>query len=129
MLLGVVLQSLKPVKSLSQQLPVPIFLLFRDRRCWINVGSIFAPLPTLSLSATHEHYTRIHPIRLSRPSHDALQVPTLLGVIESLCTPLPKRTQQLPTLLAQQRWKFWCPFPRSFTKFHNNLCMQFTRNL
>ena len=96
-------------------------------QCWINVGSIFTPLPTLLLLATHAHYTRIHPI--SRPSHDALQVATLLGVIASLCTPLLQRTQQLPTLLAQQFWKLLCPFASSFKKFHNNLCMQFTRNL
>ena len=42
-LLGVVPQSLKPVKLLSQQLPVPIFLLFHDRRCWNNVGSMLDP--------------------------------------------------------------------------------------
>ena len=36
------------------------------------------------------------------PSHDALRVPTLLGVVAPVCTPLPTRTQQLPTLLAQQ---------------------------
>ena len=42
-LLGVVPQSLKPVKILSQQLPVPIFLLFHDRRCWNNVGSMLDP--------------------------------------------------------------------------------------
>ena len=35
-------------------------------------------------------------------SRDALQVPTLLGVVASICTPSPTRTQQLPTLLAQQ---------------------------
>ena len=35
-------------------------------------------------------------------SHDALQVPNWLGVIASVCKPLPTRTQQLPTLLAQQ---------------------------
>ena len=116
-LLGVVTQSLKPVKLLSQQLPVPIFLSFHDRRCWIYVGSIFTPLPTLFLLAMHAHYTRIHPI--SRPSHNALQVPTLLL----------QRTQQLPTLLAQQFWKLLSPFASGFNKFHNNLCMQFTRNL
>ena len=33
------------------------------------------------------------------PSHDALQVPTLLGVVASICRPLPTCTQQLPTLL------------------------------
>ena len=36
------------------------------------------------------------------PSHNALQVPTLLGVVASVCAPLPTRMQQLPTLLAQQ---------------------------
>ena len=52
---GVVVQSLKPVKLLSQQLPT--FLLFRDRRsvaqqCWIRLhrsSNIFA--------AKHAHYT------------------------------------------------------------------------
>ena len=33
------------------------------------------------------------------PSHDAPQVPTLLGVVASVCTTLLIRTQQLPTLL------------------------------
>ena len=33
------------------------------------------------------------------PSHDARQVPTLLGVVASVCTTLLIRTQQLPTLL------------------------------
>ena len=42
-LLGVVAQSLKPVKLFSQQLPT--FLLFRDRRN--NVGSVCRTLPTL----------------------------------------------------------------------------------
>ena len=31
--------------------------------------------------------------------HDALQVPTLLWVVASICTPLPTRTEQLLTLL------------------------------
>ena len=41
-LLGVLAQSLKPVKLLSKQLPM--FLLFRDRvalRCWIGLHSSF----------------------------------------------------------------------------------------
>ena len=36
--------------------------------------------------------------------HDVLLVPTLLGVVSSVCTPLPTRRQQLPTLLTQQCW-------------------------
>ena len=43
------------------------------------------------------------------PSHNALQVPTLLEVFKSVCIPLSTRTQQLPILLAQQR-----SFARSF---------------
>ena len=46
-------------------------------------------------------------------SHDALQVPNLLGVVSSVCTPLPTHTQQLPTLLAQQCWELLRPFVRS----------------
>ena len=45
-----------------------------------------------------------------------LQVPTLLGVVASVGTPLPTRTAQLPTLLAQQCWKLLRPFPGSFTQ-------------
>ena len=33
-------------------------------QCWTNVGSIFTPLPTLLLLATHAHYTRIQRIRV-----------------------------------------------------------------
>ena len=39
------------------------------------------------------------------PFYDALQVPTLLGVVTLACTPLPTWTQQLPALLTQQCWE------------------------
>ena len=111
MLLRVVAQSLKPVKLFSQQLPT--FLLFRDRRsvaqqCWIRLHS-----SSNIVGATHAHYawfTKTYGLYLS---HDALQVPTLLGVVVSVCTPLPTRTQQLPTLQAQQCWELLRPFARS----------------
>ena len=97
-LLGVVVQSLKSVKFLSQKLTT--FLLFRDCRsvaqqCWIRLNIV---------RATHAHYTMdnshaiIHDYTWSLksyrlyPSHDALQVPTLLRVVASLCPPLPTRT-------------------------------------
>ena len=88
-------QSLKPVKLLSLQLPT--FLLFRDRRSvaqqfWIRLRSS----PNI-VEATHSHYTLSPKSYGLYPSHDALQVPTLLGVVASICTPLPTRTQQLPT--------------------------------
>ena len=111
MLLRVVAQSLKPVKLFSQQLPT--FLLSRDRRsvaqqCWIRLHS-----SSNIVGATHAHYAWIAKTYGLYPSHDALQVPTLLGVVASVCTPLPTRTQQLPTLLAQQCWELLRPFARS----------------
>ena len=111
MLLRVVAQSLKPVKLFSQQLPT--FLLFRDRRsvaqqCWIRLHS-----SSNIVGAAHAHYAWFTKTYGLYPSHDALQVPTLLGVVASVCTPLPTRTQQLPTLLAQQCWELLRPFARS----------------
>ena len=77
-LLDVVAQSLKPVKLFSQQLPT--FLLFRDRRsvaqqCWICLHS-----SSNIVGATHAHYAWFTKTYELYPSHDALQVPTLLGV-------------------------------------------------
>ena len=100
MLLRVVAQSLKPVKLFSQRLPT--FLLFHDRRsvaqqCWIRLHS-----SSNIVGATHAHYAWFTKTYGLYPSHDALQVPTLLKVVASVCTPLPTRTRQLPTLLAQQ---------------------------
>ena len=45
-----------------------------------------------------------------------LQVSTFLGVVASVGTPLPTRTAQLPTLLAQRCWKLLRPFAGSFTQ-------------
>ena len=54
--------------------------------------------------------------------HDAPQVSTLLGVAASVCRQLPTRTQQLPTLLAQQCWELLRPFARSLRiqELHSN---------
>ena len=92
MLLRVVAQSLKPVKLFSQQLPT--FLLFRDRRsvaqqCWIRLHS-----SSNIVGAAHAHYAWFTKTYGLYPSHDALQV---------------------PTLLAQQCWKLLRPFARSLT--------------
>ena len=103
----------EPVKLFSQQLPT--FFLFRDRRsvaqqCWIRLHS-----SSNIVGAAHAHYAWFTKIYGLYPSHDALQVPTLLGVVASVCTPLPTRTQQLPTSSAQQCWEFLRPFARSLT--------------
>ena len=110
-LLHVVAQSLKPVKLFSQQLST--FLLFRDRRsvaqqCWIPLHS-----SSNIVSVTHAHYAWFTKTYGLHPSHDALQVPPLLGVVASVCRPLPIRTQQLSTFLAQQCWELLRPFARS----------------
>ena len=49
------------------------------------------------------------------PSHDALQVSTLLGVVAPFCAPLRTRRCQLPTLFSQQCWELLRPFARSFS--------------
>ena len=90
MLLRVVGQCLKPVKLFSQQLPT--FLLLRDRRsvaqqCWIRLHS-----SVNIVGATHAHYARFTKTYGLYPSHDVLQV---------------------PTLLAQQCWELLQPFAHS----------------
>ena len=85
MLLDVVAQSLKPVKLFSQQLPTLL-----AQQCWIRLHS-----SSNIVGATHAHYAWFTKTYGLYPSHDALQVPTLLGVVASVCTPLPTRTQQL----------------------------------
>ena len=119
-LLDVVACCLKPVKLFSQQLPT--FLLFRDRQsvaqqCWIRLHS-----SSNIIWARHAHYAWFTKTCVLYPSHDALQVPTLLGVVAYVCTPLPTLTQQLPTLLAQQCWELLRLFARSVRKYvgYNN---------
>ena len=73
--------------------------LFRDRRsvtqqCWICLHS-----SSNIVGATHAYYAWFTKTYGLYPSHDALQVPTLLGAVSSVCGPLPTRTQQLATLL------------------------------
>ena len=105
MLLRVVSQSLKPVKLFSQQFPT--FLLFRDRRsvaqqCWIRLQN-----SSNIVGATHAHYawfTKTYGLYLS---HDALQVPTLLG---------------------QQCWELLGPFAHSLS-FIFSLCQACIRVL
>ena len=120
MLLRVVAQSLKPVKLFSQQLPT--FLLFRDHRsvaqqCWIRLHR-----SSNIVRATHVHYSWFTKSYGLYPSYGALQVPALLGVVAFVCTPLPTRTQQLPTLLAQQCWELLRPFARSLRNQPTSFC-------
>ena len=97
----------------------PKILWFRDhgsvaQQCWIRFYS-----SSNIVVATHVHYAWFTKTYGFYPSHDAPQVPTLLGVVASVCTPLPTRKQQLTTLLVQQYWEFLRPFARSL-KLHQN---------
>ena len=120
MLLRVVAQSLKPVKLFSQQLPT--FLLYRDRRSvaqqrWIRLHS-----SSNIVGATHAHYAWFTKTYGLYPSHDAQQVPILLGVVASACIPPPTRTKQLPALLRQQCWELLRPFARSLRNQPTSFC-------
>ena len=100
----------EPVKLFSQQLPT--FLLLCDRRsvaqqCWIR---LHGSSNIVGCNALYAWITKTYGLY---SSHDALQVSNVLGVVASVCTPLPTRTQQLPTLLAQQCWELFRPFARS----------------
>ena len=97
-LLDVVAQSLKPVKLFSQQLPT--FLLFCDRQIVAQQGWIRLHSSSNIVVATYAHYAWITMTYGLYSSHDALQVPNSLGIVASVCTPLPTCTQQLSTLLA-----------------------------
>ena len=75
-------------------------------QCWIRLHS-----SSNIVGATHAHYTwsawSLPSLIGVYPSHDVLQVPTLSGVVASVCTPLLKQTQQFPTVLR--------PFSRGLT--------------
>ena len=83
-------QSLKPVKRLSRQLPT--FLLFSDHRSVAQQCCIRSHSSCNIVGATHAHYTWFPYSYGLYPSHDALQVPTLLELVASVCTLLPTRT-------------------------------------
>jgi len=73
------------------------------QQCWIRLHS-----SSNIIGATHAHFT------WSLKYYGLYPSPTLMGVLSSVCTLLPTRTQQLPALLVQQ-WKLLRPFARSFT--------------
>ena len=106
MLLRIVGQSLKPVKLFSQQLLT--FLLFLDRRsvaqqCWIRLHS-----SSNIVGATHAHYAWFTKTCDGLyPSHDALQVPTLLGVLLHPFAHHCQHARKNPS----------CPFARSLRQF------------
>ena len=111
MLLRVVAQSLKVVKLFRQQLST--FLLFHDRRSVAQQCLICLHSSSNIVGAMRSHYAWSPKSYGLYLSHDALLVPTLLGVVACVCTPLPTCMQQLPILLVQQCWELLRPFARS----------------
>ena len=113
MFLGIAAQSLKPVKRLSQ-LP-PTFILFCDPRslakqCWVCLHSSF--------HHCWGHAGILHMVSKVLwvvSSCGALQIPTLLGVIASVRTPLPTRTQKLSIMLAHQCWELLRQFAHNLS--------------
>ena len=59
------------------------------------------------VGAAHAHHAWFTKTCGLYPSHDALQVSTLLGVVASVCTPLPTCTQQLPSIFRCNSSKRW----------------------
>ena len=68
-------------------------------RTWVSLSIDFSGFHTMEL--TLHNYSMNLIVPLSPVQMDA----TLLAVVAFVCTPLPTRTQELPTLLAQQCWE------------------------
>ena len=71
------------------------------------------------LANNSQHFWMLHVASACTPS-------ALLGVFAFVCTPLPRRTQQLPTLFAQQCWELLRPFagsPESLTGIKETLTL------
>ena len=74
----------------------PNIPLFHDCQSVAQHFWICLPTPFNIVGARHPRYSWFCGLY---PSHDALQVTTLWGVVTSICTPLPTHTQQLPIML------------------------------
>ena len=92
--------------------------MFSSLSCTHGRMCVYGPqtLPCKSLM----HYTWSRKSYGLYPFHGALQVSTLFGVVASVCTPRPTRTQPLPTLLGQQCWELLHPFEHHCKHLRNN---------
>ena len=89
--------------------------MFHDRRSIEQQCCVLLHSSSLIVGAMHTHYTWSVKSYGLYPSLDALQIPALLEVVVSVCTPLSTWMQQIPTLLGQQCWELLYPFACSFT--------------
>ena len=115
MWLRVVAQSLNPVKLFSQQLPTfPLF-----RKSPKRSATMLDPFAQL-----FQHcWGHASSLRMGHKELWVVSFPRCtvgLNIVGSCCirrTLLPTRTQQLPTLLAQQSWELLRPFVCSLKVF------------
>ena len=96
----------------------------RSAKCWIRLHSSSNIFGTTD--GCYAWFTKTYGLY---PSHDALQVLTLLGVVASVCTPLPTCTQQLPTLLVQQCWELLRSFGRSLREHYDAMAVKISENV
>ena len=74
---------------------------------------VFFPRCTAGPNIVWSCCIRLHTTANTHATTPNIVGETMLGVVAPVCTPLPTRTQQLPTLLAQQCWELLRPFARS----------------
>ena len=94
-----------------------------SQHCWmLHVASVCTPCCML-FRVVGSCYTRLRTTANTDATTPNVVGPTMLGVIAPVCTPLPTRTQQLPSFLVQQYWELLRPFARSLSrKQSDNKC-------
>ena len=113
------MESLSPVQTDATSLAN------NSQHCWmLHVASVCIPCAKFETGQTFQPTTPNISFVLWSPKRSATMLdpfPQLFqhcwgharSFVASVCTPLPTRTQQLPTLLAQQCWELLRPFARS----------------
>ena len=81
---------------------------------------VFFPRYTAGPKLVGSCCTRLHTTANTQATTPNIVGATTLGVVAPVCTPLPTRKQQLPTLLAQQRWELLHPFAHHCQHASNN---------
>ena len=90
------------------------------QHCWGHARSlcmdykdlwvVFFPQCTAGPKLVGSCCIRLHTTANTHATTPNIVGATMLGVVASVCTPLPTCTQQLPTSLDQQCWELLCPF-------------------
>ena len=81
---------------------------------------VFFPRYTAGPKLVGSCCIRLHTTANTQATTPNIVGATTLGVVAPVCTPLPTRKQQLPTLLAQQCWELLHPFAHHCQHASNN---------